>query len=397
MKILLTILIILGKILLLILLLILAILLLLLFVPFGYQLDATVRQKEFSGSGMVSYMFSAIKLKFSAEKKSGGSVRVSRDLILFGSSRNERKQKKESERRKKLAEEKKKRLEELKQNDPEKYNELKQAARERKQKRAENAAKDSGGSMYSQPPAPDTAAAADTENARQETKPEQPQPDHPEQRTVQSNSNEESQQKTAEEQLHRPDSESSNAADPAAPAPDMKTGRTHRKLIPLVTVMSAISNKISAILLFPIRAVSRIFDLYQKGLDIREKLDPYISLLTDRQLHAALSAVLGEIKYLLKKISPKQLSGQIAFSCEDPAHTGQILGVFSLLYPYIGPDLILEPDFEAEQRTLDGDLHVTGSIQLYQIVGSILRLLLNSNIRYAIHYIKTFREEQTNG
>ena len=58
---------------------------------------------------------------------------------------------------------------------------------------------------------------------------------------------------------------------------------------------------------------------------------------------------------------------------------GQILSAASLAYPFVHKHLTLHPVFG--QKLLEGEVHVKGRIRLGVLLGYVLRLLLDKNIR----------------
>ena len=69
---------------------------------------------------------------------------------------------------------------------------------------------------------------------------------------------------------------------------------------------------------------------------------------------------------LLKRWKPKVIKGTVRFGFEDPCHTGQALAAFSIIYPFIGEFLSIEPNFE--RRILKGDIKVRGGFRMVPLV-----------------------------
>ena len=89
--------------------------------------------------------------------------------------------------------------------------------------------------------------------------------------------------------------------------------------------------------------------------------------------------ILRQIKKILIHPLPRKGYASIAFGVEDPYQMGQILSAASLAYPFVHKHLTLHPVFG--QKLLEGKVHVKGRIRLGVLLGYVLRLLLDKNIR----------------
>lgn len=79
--------------------------------------------------------------------------------------------------------------------------------------------------------------------------------------------------------------------------------------------------------------------------------------------------------HLWRKLKPKRLKGNIYFGTGDPASTGQILGMISILYAYYGASVEVKPDFE--HARLEGKLYFRGRVSLITILMIVVRLLMS--------------------
>ena len=85
---------------------------------------------------------------------------------------------------------------------------------------------------------------------------------------------------------------------------------------------------------------------------ILDKKERIMKELEDPVHRKAFSKVKKEAGKLLKRWKPKVIKGEVQFGFEDPYHTGQALAGLSMIYPFIGDHLLVEPDFE--RRILKG-------------------------------------------
>lgn len=88
--------------------------------------------------------------------------------------------------------------------------------------------------------------------------------------------------------------------------------------------------------------------------------------------------VLKDGKVLLKKmwkhVRPRKLQGNIHFGLEDPATTGQLLGVVGMLYPVYRNHFVIAPDFE--QQIFEGKIYAKGRVQIGRMTFLALRFIL---------------------
>lgn len=87
------------------------------------------------------------------------------------------------------------------------------------------------------------------------------------------------------------------------------------------------------------------------------------------------------LKSLLKHYQPRKVKGNISFSLEDPSLTGKLCGVLSLMPVFLNPGVKVEPDFERFENAVEGDLFVSGKVELFYMAIWALKLLLDKNIR----------------
>lgn len=113
---------------------------------------------------------------------------------------------------------------------------------------------------------------------------------------------------------------------------------------------------------------------------IRSEIEFYKALWDRPEGKAALTNVFSQLWYLLKKIKPYRLEGEIVFGTGDPASTGQILGAIAAVYGVIPKKLTITPDFE-EQR-YEGRIYAKGRFRLIHLLIIAGRLLIDKNFRY---------------
>lgn len=114
--------------------------------------------------------------------------------------------------------------------------------------------------------------------------------------------------------------------------------------------------------------------------NIKTEFDFYKGLWDKPQGKAAVKHVFNELWYLLKKIKPKTIEGDVILGTGDPASTGQAIGAIAALYGFIPEKLQITPDFE--EKKYEGNLHIKGRLRLIHVVIIAVRLIADKNVRY---------------
>ena len=106
--------------------------------------------------------------------------------------------------------------------------------------------------------------------------------------------------------------------------------------------------------------------------------------ITDEVNQHALSHFWRELLKLLKSYKPRKLKADVSFSLADPALTGTVTGVFSmmpLLYRY--PCRIV-PDFTSEKLYVEGEILARGRVTVLVFLLSVLRLLRDKEFMHVV-------------
>lgn len=81
------------------------------------------------------------------------------------------------------------------------------------------------------------------------------------------------------------------------------------------------------------------------------------------------------IKSVLGHVKPKSIRGDIEFGFEDPADTGELLGVLGILYPVLPKKLNLIPNFT--EAVLEGWLEARGRVYGVFLLKELIQILLD--------------------
>lgn len=134
----------------------------------------------------------------------------------------------------------------------------------------------------------------------------------------------------------------------------------------------------------------RIRAFIQKLREISEKKDNLIKVYHTKRFDLAKQDVIQYIKEIFRIIKPDKLSGYVHFGLEDPATTGQVLGVLSLILPLYQEFLVIRPDFE--EACVEGNLEGKGKIYLVSVAKLVLKIIFNKNLIKVTKKVQTIIE-----
>ena len=123
---------------------------------------------------------------------------------------------------------------------------------------------------------------------------------------------------------------------------------------------------------------------------IRKKKDELLKVYHSKRFEVAKKDVKAYLKKLFSIIKPDKLEGYLHFGTEDPAVTGQMLGVIATIYPLYQGFLTINPDFT--EKCLDGTLRGKGKIFLFSLVKLGIRVILNKNLIKVTKKVQTILE-----
>lgn len=193
---------------------------------------------------------------------------------------------------------------------------------------------------------------------------------------------------------------------PAAESEDVKSPETSQKentekrsllrklaekLTGLVNGIKALIRKLVAILRKIAGILQKIAEtpekLNEKAEELREKWEICRVFLEREDFRRSVSLCKKQLFYIWRKVRPRKFKVRVRFGFDDPSVTGQILAYAGMLYPLLGKDMMIEPDFERE--ILEGSLLIKGRITVVTFVRVLCVLYFNRDIKRMIHIWKT--------
>ncbi len=134
----------------------------------------------------------------------------------------------------------------------------------------------------------------------------------------------------------------------------------------------------------------KIKQFFEKIKKINEKREALLNVYHHKRFEVAKKDAVVYIKTLWNIIKPKHLEGYVHFGLEDPAATGQVLGIIAMFLAWYHEFLQVEPDFE--HACLDGNLKGNGKIRLFSVVKLIIKIMFNKNLIKVIKKVQTIIE-----
>lgn len=154
----------------------------------------------------------------------------------------------------------------------------------------------------------------------------------------------------------------------------------------LLNLASRLLQMAFRLLELPFRLLEKLEQKIQAGRRLKRKWESVKKFFRSKMFREALLHAKKEVLYFLKKAAPKKVTGTVRFGFDDPALTGETLGILGMIYGKLPKDLSVQPDFE--QEILRGDVRMKGSFQAVTAAGIALRLFRDQNLRKTIRHFK---------
>lgn len=347
----------LGILLLVLLFLVLLIVCTVLFLPFCYRAQVLKEEEGFAcvkASGRVSWLFGAVALTASYEEQ-----KPEAQILLFGASLETWKRRLKKIRRGEAS------VPRTEENETENAPEAEKTAEQKAEAKKEQ-----------------TSAEQPAEQKTDTVKKQMPQRDA--EKTQKAPDQTEKQQKVTA-QKEQPEQEQ----EPDAPKKSILErffGRIEYLPEKLLNLVSRLLQTAFRLLELPFRLLEKLEQKIQAGRRLKRKWESVKKFFRSKMFREALLHAKKEVLYFLKKAAPKKVTGIVRFGFDDPALTGETLGILGMIYGKLPKDLSVQPDFE--QEILRGDVRMKGSFQAVTAAGIALRLFRDQNLRKTIRHFK---------
>lgn len=133
--------------------------------------------------------------------------------------------------------------------------------------------------------------------------------------------------------------------------------------------------------------ISKVTEKIKKLFRQKEEVQ---RILAKPETKQALGFTWDKLKHLLKHVLPRKIKGYVIFGAEDPATTGQVLGILGVVYARTGQLLEIRPNFMEKQ--LECDVELKGRIQVFTLLVIAVKVFMNRELRQLIKDFKGIKE-----
>ena len=113
---------------------------------------------------------------------------------------------------------------------------------------------------------------------------------------------------------------------------------------------------------------------------IWQNITYYVDLLQDIETRLLFRHVKSRVWKILKSIRPRKFRAQILFGTGSPDTTGYAYGVYGMLLPLLGPDVIVTPDFC--EAVFKGSFYAAGHVTMAVLIWHIIRVLFDKRLKH---------------
>lgn len=168
------------------------------------------------------------------------------------------------------------------------------------------------------------------------------------------------------------------------------------KLLPVKKKKSILKDFFKNIKKFCIEKIRKSQYTFQRLCDKiasnHQKLNNYIEFFQKEETKESIRIIMGQLKKLVRHCRPRKSHVSIHFGMEDPSLTGEILGIYSIFYPYIGKNVKVYADFE--QSIIEGSFDFIGRIQIFVLIRIAIKLYFSRECRHL--WDKFLKEDKEN-
>ncbi len=133
--------------------------------------------------------------------------------------------------------------------------------------------------------------------------------------------------------------------------------------------------------------IKTIYDnIKEKIKEVLENIAYYKAILEDKDTRALFNHVRVRFGRVLKALKPRKCKAEILFGTGSPDTTGYAFGVYGMLSPHLGNDIVVTPDFT--RAVLEGHFAMSGHIMVFTILVQALSIILDKKFHLFMDKIK---------
>lgn len=129
-----------------------------------------------------------------------------------------------------------------------------------------------------------------------------------------------------------------------------------------------------------------IRSIYDKIIRIWQNISYYVELWNEENTRQLLSHVMLRVRKILKSLRPRKLRADILFGTGAPDTTGYAFGVYGMLMPLLGPEVVVTPDFQ--RAVFQGSFQASGFMTLFELLRQVLLVVLDKRLKQFLKKLK---------
>ena len=113
-----------------------------------------------------------------------------------------------------------------------------------------------------------------------------------------------------------------------------------------------------------------------------------MNVLQSETFRKSFSLCKEELISIFSGIRPRKFQADLIIGMDDPAATAKILSYYGMLYPFIGGNVNVTPDFD--EKRIEGFVKLKGKITLFTFIRAAVHIYYSKDIR---KLLKLFKKE----
>jgi len=118
--------------------------------------------------------------------------------------------------------------------------------------------------------------------------------------------------------------------------------------------------------------------IYDKIKHILENITFYKELLQDAETKGLLSHGWKRLEKIFRSIRPRKLKADVIFGTGSPDTTGYAYGIYGMIMPKLGKQVVVTPDFN--EKILEGQVDAAGYIMVFTLLRHVFAVVFDKRL-----------------
>lgn len=155
-----------------------------------------------------------------------------------------------------------------------------------------------------------------------------------------------------------------------------------------ISLFNKICIAINKIIDFFVNIGTKIEKIEVKIKEIFENTEYYIDAVNDERNRTSFKLIKDELGVVLNNIKPRKIKGFVHYGSLDPYNMGQVLTIYSILFPLIHDKIQFVSDYDRD--IIEGNITIKGRITLAIVLYVFVKVYFNKDVK---RMIKIFKRE----